>query len=240
MTNELQNQICPQNPDSPSTCPKCGSNALYKKELAEDQLEVMCLANGCTHIWTAPGRIQYPSDPLHPFARRIESLEEDQLKSLAENLENACQTLTGRSARLAQRQLALLNIELQKRVPPPQPEPAEKKRVSSPNPQKAPPQFKTQKACINRVKGIREHYQQKKNRTLSASPDSVPPPNRWFDALIKTLQDEAARHEQAANHYSRDPNLSVLHIEHTARAFELKRVIDMLANHIKIVFPENP
>lgn len=221
--------------DSSLKCPKCGSNALYQKELPGNRLEIMCLASTCSHTWTAAGHIRYPSNPMQSFARRIEKMSEDQLRRLAENLRESSQTLTGRSAQLAQRQLAFLNDEIQKKFPQSQPQPPEKKPASRPNPQKAPPQFKTEKARVNRIKGIREYYQQyKKGSALALSP------NRWFDTLLKNLQDEAARHEQAAHHYARVPDLSALHIEHSARAFELKRIVDMLANHIKAIFPETP
>ncbi len=225
MTKELQNLSCGEDLEPSLKCPKCGSDAVYQKELPGNRLEIMCLAPTCSHTWTSTGRIKYPSNPMHAFARRIEKMNEEELKHLAENLRESAQSLTGRSAQLVRRQLTFLNAELRKRFP--QPPSAEKKP--------APPQFNTEKARVNRIKGIREYYQcYKKGSALTLSP------NRWFDTLLKNLQDEAARHEQAAHHYARVPDLSVLHIEHSARAFELKRIIDMLANHIKTLFPENP
>jgi hypothetical protein len=234
MLNELQNQTCPEDLTSPSPCPKCGAATLFKEKLPDGQIETRCLANRCTYSQIGPTP---PPDPLNDFKQRIAGMKGEQLAPLAEKLRHSCHSLTGRPARFAQRQLALVTAELQKRPEQPDPEPQEKAVPLPPIPQKAPPQFKTPKAYANRVKAIREHYQRKKSGILSLNPAFNLPPNRWFDTLIKTLQDEAARHDQAAHHYARIPDLASLHIEHSARAFEINRIIDMLSNHIKLVFP---
>ena len=115
----------------------------------------------------------------------------------------------------------------------------------SAGPSAAPPQFNTPQAATKRIKGIRQYYRDRRRQSGQGSADPVenalpslqPPPSRWFEPFIKTLQDEARRHEQAAQNYARVPDLFTLHIEHAARAFEIHRIIDMLTNYAVFMGP---
>jgi len=227
-----------KNPNIPTKCPKCGSKSLLNQDLPEGDIQTICLDPDCD-FGTVTSSFRLPPERSgEDFSLRISRLPDDQLAEMEEKLRYSCQTLTGRSLATAKQQLAEVRAELQVRPPRPGEEKTAPEPEAEPTPhrvQKMPPQFKTSRATQNRIKGIREYYRRKKFEPKV--PELVAPngPTRWFDTLIKTLRDEASRHEQAAHHYSRVPDLSTLHIEHSARAFELNRVIDLFSNYLKAI-----
>jgi hypothetical protein len=174
------------------------------------------------------------------FEDRLSEIKTEQLVEFEAKLKETIESLGGRSKRLAKRQLAMVLAEINRR----------KKDSNLSNPDSddidnfdnsvtIPPQFKTPQAEAKRVEAIREYHRRKRMgmrlQEENEKAASTPSGSKWFDTLLKTLKDEADRHEQAAHNYARLPELFPLHIEHTARAFELNRIRDMLANYIHLI-----
>lgn len=101
---------------------------------------------------------------------------------------------------------------------------------------KVPSQFQTPEAIAKRLKAIREYHNKRKQKALK---DAISNSNRWLKKLLDTLLQDAERHERAARNYARSPELFTLHIEHSARAFELNRVVDLLSCYVEILETED-
>ncbi|MFA5865856.1 MAG: hypothetical protein WC975_14375 [Phycisphaerae bacterium] len=206
-----------------------------KQNLPDGQIELICLDLECDFAQVNPDNHSGQPPMSNSFSERVVRLNDDQLKQLQEKLRESNQALTGRAARIAGRQLAVVNAELKRRCNNSQPRKDDlvENTINNLNAKAIPPQFNTPQAAARRIQGIREYYRRRKP---SPSQPEYSGQNitstRWFDTLIKTLRDEASRHEQAAHSYARVPDLFVLHIEHSARAFEIYRIVDMLNNYL--------
>ena len=162
-----------------------------------------------------------------------------QLQEFAEKLSQSAESLKGRSSRLAHRQLAVVSAEIKRRSIDSVTQGEVRYPESTVAAGKVPPQFDTPEASAKRLQAIRKYHRKRKinqsrtDKSLFASNST-----RWLDTLLNTLRDEASRHEQAAQNYARVPELFPLHIEHSARAFELNRIHDMLINYVKFIFSD--
>lgn len=208
----------------PKTCPRCGSKDLLRQTQPDGRIELICLNLDCAFAQVLPASAPAaPAASADGFAEHLAAVSTDHLRQMADNLDRTCRTLTARPRRIARRQLALVTAELARRGrPSAASEPATRTNNAlppSPPPAGPPRQFQTAQAAENRVRAIREYYRQKR-RTSAAGP--------WLPAFLESLHDEAARHEQAARAYARSPETLTLHIEYTAKAFELRRIIDRL------------
>lgn len=198
------------------SCPKCGSSDLIRQSLPEGKIETICLDLDCdfAEITDSSEAVRGENSS---FASRLGKTDTNQLYQMSGNLEESAENLKGRAKRLAKQQLALVNTELDRRG------------SLATNAGKVPQQLNTSEARKKRVQGIREYYQKKRQEELSdAMPDEFGNSGRWLNTLIKMLKSDVSRHEAAAKNYGRIPELFPLHIEHTARAFELTRVLDMI------------
>jgi len=187
------------------------------------------------------------------FITRIRNTEQFRLIEMMNALEKSSQELTGRAKRLAKRQYAIVKAELDRRAD------KLKKNIATDNNEhsennsnevenseifnqasvkerKVPPQFNTPQAIAKRREAIREYHRRRKaqimkQRMETENYDSA----RWFNTLLDTLRQDANRHELAAKNYAKAPELFTLHIEHSARAFELNRILDMLIMYSQIL-----
>ena len=231
-----------------SRCPKCGSKELMRQERPNGQGEIFCLNLDCDFTAVEPAATSSSRPVDKPFDGDLDSKSPAELQQLADDLDQSAQALTGRSSRLARRQLAYVRSELKRRNHPSHqsaesvlvPDDGESESVAAGS---APPQFNTPQAAAKRVEGIRQYYRLRRLEArgeISGQGETCPggPPRRWIEPLVKTLRDEAQRHEQAAQSYARVPNLATLHVEHAARAFEIHRLIDMLRNFTEHLSPK--
>lgn len=184
-------------------------------------------------VVTSVGAIADSRHDKTSFSCGLAKLTTDQLERMANNLENSVGHLTGRGLRTARQQLALVRSELENR--------SGRKYITDvantceekahATQAQVPPQFNTPEARARRLQAIRAYHNKRKGQigeveTTTADANlSV-----WLSTLTKALGQEAERHEQAARNYARVPELFPLHIDHSARAFELKRVLDLLGH----------
>ncbi len=99
-----------------------------------------------------------------------------------------------------------------------------------------PPQLNTPQAIAKRRQAIREYHRKRKALMMKQSIEKENYDSaRWFNTLLDTLRQDANRHELAAKNYAKVPELFTLHIEHSARAFELNRVLDMLIMYSQLL-----
>lgn len=241
-----------ETPAAGQPCPKCGAGRLFREQLSDGRTELICLNLDCDYmqVVSEPGEKEGGASGS---VGRMTRMTVGQLQTMHEKLVEACETLRGRSKRLAKQQLALVQAELDRRTE--SMDDVEVKRSETLQEEllecihKMPPQLNTPQATARRLAGIRKYHN--RQRTKQVNPRS-PVPSRarvlpgmgvrtaqWFERLLKTLRDEALRHEQAARNYSRTPELFALHIEHSARAFELNRVLDLLDNYADIMGGQN-
>jgi hypothetical protein len=223
--------------DSGLICPKCGAKKLFRERLPDGRIEIMCLELDCNYTEIVE-TTDSPDRPVESsFAGRVGRMSEEPLRQCEEKLQESIRSLNGRARRLAVQQLSLVQAEMKRRDSNPPKETGETPPIKSPS-SPVPPQFNTPQAVAKRIAGIRNYHRRKKG---SGSPaESVTGfgsinPTRWLDRLLKTLRDEAERHEQAAKNYARVPELFALHIEHSARSLELHRVLDLLENYVEIL-----
>lgn len=235
-------------------CPKCGKRSLFRDQLSDGRVELICLNLDCDYL-DVVSELDAQERVADEFVDRVQRLGESQLRKMQENLVKTSDFLRGRSKRLARQQLAMVQAELNRRVVlPAGEEDCRTERVKTTlrgNP-KIPPQFNTPQAAARRLEGIRNYHHRRKAEWIKSHPlapgqsSSVPmslagiKSSHWLDRLLKTLREEALRHEQAARNYSRVPELFPLHIEHQARAFELNRVLDLLDDYADIMEEQPP
>jgi hypothetical protein len=229
-------------------CPKCGAGRLFREQLSDGRAELICLNLDCDYLQIV-SESEEKEQGVEEFVIRITRMTLEQLRAMQEKLIETCETLTGRSRRLAKQQLGVVQGELDRRAGAMEnagmkrSERIQEESVVSTN--KMPPQFNTPEATARRLEGLRKYHRLKKaeQKKLESHMQSIPVMSArstpWFERLLKTLRDEAIRHEQAARNYSRVPELFTLHIEHSARAFELNRVLDLLDNYADIMGGQN-
>jgi hypothetical protein len=233
-------------------CPKCGVGRLFREQLSDGRAELLCLNLDCDYLQVVSESEEKEGGDQR-FVDRIMRMTQEQLQMMQDKLVETCETLGGRSKRLAKQQLSLVQAELNRRseltgdMEVKRSETIQEASAISTN--KVPPQFNTPEATARRLEGLRKYHRQRKaDRIKSRSgmqPMSAAIPvmgarsTPWFERLLKTLRDEAMRHEQAARNYSRVPEFFTLHIEHSARAFELNRVLDLLDNYADIMGGQN-
>jgi len=217
-----------------NACPKCGSEKLLRQVLPGGKVELICPNLDCDYSSIDTMLRADTSAETITFAERLSRMNKDQLVRMAENLTQSVETLSGRAKRLAQRQLAMTKAELIRREQNPDPDnrPLQSPQLASP---KVPPQFNTPQATAKRVKAIRDYHRRRKSQLAKTPATQMTTSSIWLDRFMKTLKDEAGRHEQAAQHYARVPELFPLHIEHSARAFELNRILDMFTSYYDII-----
>jgi hypothetical protein len=242
MESKPQDQLVKVTTASIKKCPKCGGGELFRQAVPGGQTEVICLDMDCDFaqvVTEAPGA---EVEETGTFADRLCRLADDELQSMAQRLREGVDTSAGRARRVVQHQLVQVQTEMKRRteqVHPPREEPLSGK-VPDDHLIPPPPQFRTPEAAEKRAQGIREYY--KRKRQEAAAPPLLPgegfdPSGPWLDSLLKALRDDAARHEQAAQSYARVPRLAALHVEHMARAHELRRIVDLLVNCTRVVHP---
>jgi len=247
--NRNRNEAKPFKIEGIQICPKCGTKDLIREINANGHVELVCPNLDCDFTYVGPSRLVEKPPENAQFTAHFKTMDDSKLAELAEKLEQSVKTLTGRSLRLVRQQLAIVQSELQSRskgnthvreVKP------MKSLISEFN-QQIPPQFQTPKAAANRIRGIREYYRRRKAGQMKEPLVSDPVNSselivnsngqtKWLDSLLKTLQDEACRHEQVAQNYARVPDLFPLYIEHSARAFEISRIVDLLSNCSRAMF----
>ncbi len=245
MSSNSDYKFHPDETSEITSCPKCGAKDLLKERLPGGEVEILCPSLNCdfTHVSLPSGARNVP--PQENFARRVADMDQNRLRDALQNLDHSVQSLTGRQARSARRQLAIVSAKLHEHVEESHEQKEDKQtpHAASESNQKVPPQLQTRKAAAKRVQGIREYYRRKKEAAMKGdSPASFGEMmsagtghNRWLESLVKSLHDEAVRHEQAAQSYARVPDLFPLHIEHSARAFELNRIIDLISNYAQVM-----
>jgi hypothetical protein len=231
-------------------CPKCGAGRLFREQLSDGRAELVCLNQGCDYQQLLP-ESESKEVSSDSFPGRVERMSDDQLRVMQKKLSETSETLRGRSARLARQQLGIVQAELARRVDSmglaSSERPETMEDSSSAGSPKVPPQFNTPQATARRIEGIRNYHRRQQAERIKSLP-LMPSETQiqsgatmglkathWLDRLLKTLRDEAMRHEQAARNYSRVPELFPLHIEHQARAFELNRVLDLLDNYADMI-----
>jgi len=193
-------------------CPKCGARSLSVEPARDNTMDLVCLNLDCDY---AENVVRYAApDAGPPFEHRLKCLDEKQLAQMARNLRRSVSTLSDQARRTAQRQLALVQTELENRRPRPA------KSLGA-----VPPQFATPEAKARRIARIRDYHRQRRSEGSRGPDEAVA--DRLTD-LARNLRQDAARHEQAARDYAQMPEMVTLHVDHMARAFELKRVLDLL------------
>jgi hypothetical protein len=236
--NDWSKEACPPK-GANQVCPKCGAKKLFHERLPDGRVETICLDLECdfSEVIAGVGSGENPDSDF--FTGRVGQMTESQLRQCEEKLLCSAESLNGRAKRLAQRQLALVQAELEHRVEASSRERTVTSGKTRSADRKVPPQFNTPEAVAKRIAGIRNYHRRRKGeRTQTEFPIGLFNPARWLDRLLKNLRDEAGRHEQAAKNYARVPELFPLHIEHSARAFELNRVLDLLDNYVDIICSE--
>ena len=219
-------------------CPKCGSQSMLVQPMQDGSVEMVCLELECDFTEVVAGQslstAQDTAKLDESFASRLPGLTTEQLDDMAENLARSMENLSGRARRIATQQLAIVNAERKRRTNGPVPAEAAPRGVASlyetaptTNPG-VPPQFSTPEARAKRIEGIRAYHRRKKGSTVETGAVCDLNASLWLRTLTKTLQQELEMHEQAAKDYARLPQLFPLHIDHSARAFELRRIIDLL------------
>jgi hypothetical protein len=219
-------------------CPRCGAKKLFRERLPDGRIEIMCLELDCNY--TEVFEAEYYSDrPIeNSFAGRVSSMSDSSLRQCEDKLQDSIRSLSGRAKRLASQQLSLVQAEIRSRMTNPVKETTESRNVRKGRPSAVPPQLNTPQAVAKRIAAIRNYHRGKKGvQSPLEMPNSLVSitATRWLDRLLQTLRDEADRHEQAAKNYARIPELFALHIEHSARSFELHRVLDLLENYVEIL-----
>ncbi len=193
------------------------------------------------------------------FVNRIRNTEQFRLTEMFNALEKASQELTGRAKRLAKRQYAIVKAELERRenllnhndtreIKRGKSDSESTKNESTNEITKqqnnhhsnegrtVPPQLNTPQAIAKRREAIREYHRRKKALMMKHNMETENYDSaRWFNTLLDTLRQDANRHETAAKNYAKVPELFTLHIEHSARAFELNRILDMLTMYSQIL-----
>ena len=213
-----------RNEQSNLQCPKCGKKSLLVQPLQDGRKELICLDLDCdfAEVVSDADSLAPPGDARNSFAQRVTTIADEHLRDMADNLANSTEQLSGKSKRTAKQQLALVTAELDKR----QRQTAE----LAAGPQGAvPPQFNTPQAKAKRLRGIRQYHLRKKQQAVDLAPQQQQRLNpSWLETVTSTLQQEVEHHEEAARNYARTPELFPLHIDHSARAFELKHVLNLL------------
>jgi len=224
-------------------CPKCGNKSLVVQRLQDGSTELVCVDPDCDFREIAADSAG--AVPGGSFQATLPRRSIDQLREMVENLKKSAQVLSGRAGYLAQRQLAMVNMELKNRNVhlnrPARVEVKDRPKHSArsgtgPGKTPMPPQLNTPQAREKRLNGIRAYHQKRRAQAggrEKGSPSTASMPETltqgmWFNTLARTLHQEVEMHEQAARNYARTPELFALHIDHSARAFELKRVLDLL------------
>jgi hypothetical protein len=95
-------------------CPKCGSKDLLRQNLPDGQLEIICLNLDCDYTVIRSDSGPSSRDQSKPMSADLPAKSPAQLKQLAKNLNQSVGVLTGRSSRLARRQLAFVRSELRR------------------------------------------------------------------------------------------------------------------------------
>ncbi len=222
----------------PKKCPLCGSEEILTQELPDGRIEVICLDLDCSFTKLIEPRKDKETKTQNvnaeeDFAERIQKIPLAQLETMRDKLKESIETLKGKSKRIARRQLAIITSELEHRKK--STSNISKEQTSQPTPQnssKMPPQFQTPEAIAKRLEAIREYHNKRKNKTLKKAMTTS---SRWLHTLLTTLIHDAHRHEQAAQNYAKVPEFFTLHIEHSARAFELNRIIDLLTSYAELI-----
>lgn len=198
------------------------------------------------------------------FHERVERMEDSRLQQMRSSLERSVRTLSGRARSLAQRQLATVDAVLARRAEhPASPAPLSIDSVElDDTPSQMPAHLDTPEIRNKRLAAIRAYHQRLRAMKLAqqhtpaddptgASPvpvianglandphtDTREPSQTsevWLTTLTRTLRQEAQMHERAAKDYSRTPELFALQIDHSARAFELNRVLDLLRGCLNV------
>ena len=233
------------------TCPQCEQNTLLVQPLPDGTTQLVCVDLDCDfsevgHRAEAGGGGSSPTDAS--FQARVQRSNADHLCDMIERLRQSVETLSGRGQSIARQQLALVRAELNRRRSGQQGQasctserPVRSGRGSSRR-LRMPPQLNTPEVRARRIQGIRAYHRRQQAEELQtqappvevAVATSSPVSDMWFTTLTRTLEQEADRHERAARDYAKAPELFALHVDHSARAFELKRVVDLLKTYSEL------
>lgn len=226
---------------SKSQCPTCKKETLLAQPLPDGSMELVCLELECDFAQVVSSHLAEPGEAVgtsgDTFVSKLPALPDQQLERMADNLETAIDDLSGRAKRTARRQLSVVRAELRERDQsmaadlPSVPE----TQVSG---SRVPAQLNTPAARAKRRTAIRAYHSQRKVSADTGGERSEDDLNAWMDTFTKTLRREAQRHEQAARSYARVPELFPLHIDHSAKAFELNRILDLLGHRFSFVQTE--
>lgn len=227
-------------------CPQCHKDTLQVQPLPGGSTERMCVDLDCDFSETLADGGSSGTD--ESFEIRVRRLSDDRLCDMVDHLRRSVETLSGRGQSISRRQLAVIRAELERRrSEKPRPTPGEASTcVSSGNRRsskaKVPAQLNTPEVRTRRLRGIRAYHHRRQGEDTQAQASSAEVgvsagallSDIWFATLTRTLEQEADRHERAARDFARAPELFALHIDHSARAFELKRVVDLLRSYSEL------
>jgi len=245
-------------------CPQCGRKTLVVQQLPDGRSEMICVDPACDfgQIVVSHAPASMPASGQEAFHERVERMEESRLQQMRTSLERSVHTLSGRARSLAQRQLATVDAVLSRRddqTAPTDALPADVAPIDSAGSQ-MPAHLDTPEVRNKRLNAVRAYHQRLRalkqaqhvsNDNESNAPTTLPIPamafdndprdrdatqttDVWLTTLTRTLRQEAQMHERAARDYSRTPELFALQIDHSARAFELNRVLDLLRGCLNV------
>ena len=205
--------------------------------LQDGSVEMVCLELDCDFTEIVARQGLSPHEGMgkvdDSFASRLPRLTAEQLEKMAWSLAHSVESLSGRARRIAAQQLAIVNAERDRRrngsvtADATQGDKSGSEGNLEPGSHRVPPQFNTPQARAKRIEGIRAYHRRKKNPSAGNATGDLNV-SAWLSTLTRTLQQELEMHERAARDYARLPELFPLHIDHSARAFELRRIVDLL------------
>ncbi len=198
--------------------------------MQDGRSEMVCLEFDCdfTQIAADTSGVRGVVGKDESFESGLPSADIERLTEMAVNLGKSVDEQTGRAQRTARQQLALVRAELARRQQGGLRERRTPSKTGRQSGKSVPAQFDTVTAKEKRVRGIREYHRKKRGETVINADPTGPSVTAWLCRLARTLEQEAIRYEEGARNYARTPELFPLHIDHSARAFELKRVVELL------------
>ncbi len=219
-------------------CPVCQSRTLSCQEFPGGAVEHICLnPRGDYHKIFVDPQAGDSGSPGRAggYDNSLRKLGGDQLAEMARHLQETVSHLGGRQGRLATRQLKQVNTELAHR---------KGSRIGETNQQAGrdgqgdgndeqsmgmPPQLNTPAARAKRLRALRQYHQRLKQiKALVPVINGNSSMSMRLRNVCQALRRDEHMHNSMARELAPREALHAAHMEHLARASELRRVLEML------------